>query len=257
MIVQPGSPWPTYIQNTVAISGAVWNSGTAGNTVQYVNGTTTLPTLTGTAAVLVQLNQTTTITGGAVTFEGTYDGLNWVIVPTDQIVSPTSFQPLTNPYTLVASTQQPFLIILQGYVAVRARLSTTISGSGTVTPFWSTLSAMPNPFITLASGTNVATGSIGATKTAIKASGGIVYGWYFYNSNSTVAYVQFFNLASGSVTLGTTAPTMSLGVPPLSGANLLEESGIGFNAAITIAITTTRAGSTGPTNTVDYNLFYL
>jgi hypothetical protein len=106
-------------------------------------------------------------------------------------------------------------------------------------------------------GLSVATGSIGATATSVKASAGQVFGWYIYNSNTSVAYVQFFNLATGSVTLGTTTPFFSLGIPAGSGANVLFGTGIAFGTAITIAITTTRAGSTGPTNTVDYNIFYL
>jgi len=235
----------------------VWNSGTALNTVQYTNGTATIGPLIGAAGVLLQLDQTSTISAGVVTIQGTYDGINWVTVPTPQVLNPNTLLPLTNPYTLVASTQQPFLILLQGYAAVRIILSTAITGSGTVTPYWSVVSIAPETTVPFASGTNVATGTIGATKTAIKTSGGVVYGWYIYNSNSTVAYVQFFNLASASVTLGTTAPTMSIGIPPLAGANILNEAGIGFNTAITIAITTTRGGSTAPTNTVDYNIFYI
>jgi hypothetical protein len=102
----------------------------------------------------------------------------------------------------------------------------------------------------------VATGSIGATKTAVKTSAGQVYGWYFYNSNTSVAYVQFFANTVAGVTLGTTAPTMSFGIPPVAGANVMAALGVQFATGITIAITTTRAGATGPTNTVDYNVFY-
>jgi hypothetical protein len=105
-------------------------------------------------------------------------------------------------------------------------------------------------------GFTAASGSIGATKTAIKTTAGQVYGWYFYNSNTTVSYVQFFNASVASVTLGTTAPFMSFGIPPVAGANVMAALGIEFGTAITIAITTTRAGATGPTNTVDYNVFY-
>lgn len=106
-------------------------------------------------------------------------------------------------------------------------------------------------------GLSQATGSIGATVTAVKASAGQVYGWYFYNANASVSYVQFFNTATGGVTLGTTTPVYSLGIPPSSGANVMLPIGIAHSTAITIAITTTRAGSTGPGSTVDYNVFYV
>ena len=105
-------------------------------------------------------------------------------------------------------------------------------------------------------GLSVATGSITATATAIKASAGQVYGWYFYNPNASVAYVQFFNTAAASVTLGTTSPVYSLGIPATSGANVMLETGIAHSTAIAIGVTTTRAGSTSPGSSVDYNIFY-
>jgi hypothetical protein len=105
-------------------------------------------------------------------------------------------------------------------------------------------------------GTSVATGSITATATSIKASAGQVYGYYFYNPNASVAYVQFFNTASGSVTLGTTAPVYSLGIPASSAANVQFACGVAHSTAITIAVTTTRAGSTSPGSSVDYNVWY-
>lgn len=105
-------------------------------------------------------------------------------------------------------------------------------------------------------GLTTASGSIGATKTAIKASAGQIYCWAFFNSNTAAAYVQVFNLASASITLGTTAPTFSLGLPGGGGSNICTDEGIAFSTAITIAVTTTRTGSTGPASTVDYNIFY-
>jgi hypothetical protein len=242
-------------------AGAAWTSGTAVNTAQYITGTTTIGEPMGKPAVVIQLNQTTTLTGGAVTFEGTYDGTNWVTIPVAQIIHPETFDQLTNPYTFVANTNQPFMILMQGYQNMRLRVSTVITGTGSVTPQWDARNILPlQSVIVTASttgGVNATSGSIGATKTAIKTSAGVVMGWYFYNSNSSVAYVQIFANTVAGVTLGTTAPTMSLGIPPGSAANMAFDVGINFATAITIAITTTRAGATGPTNTVDYNVFWL
>lgn len=103
---------------------------------------------------------------------------------------------------------------------------------------------------------SIYTGSIGATVTSVKASSGTIGGWYIYNANASVAYVQIFNVASGSVTLGTTAPTMSIGIPASGAANLELANGLKFGTAITIAVTTTRAGSTAPGSTVDINIWY-
>lgn len=113
----------------LAAVGTGWTSATSLNTTQSI-----MAAGYGAPAVLVQLNQTSTISGGAVTFQGTYDGTNWVSVPVAQLVNPNTLAPLTNPYTLVASTNQPFLILTQGYQQIRLLLSTVITGSATVTP---------------------------------------------------------------------------------------------------------------------------
>jgi hypothetical protein len=132
------------------------------------------------------------------------------------------------------------------------------SGTWTVQPG---NTANTTPWLTASSpttsgGLTVATGSITNTATSLKASAGQVYGWYFYNPNATVAYVQFFNTLVGSVTVGTTAPVYSLGIPATSGANVELSNGIAHSTAIVIAITTTRAGSTAPGSSVDYNIYY-
>jgi hypothetical protein len=105
----------------------------------------------------------------------------------------------------------------------------------------------------------VATGTIGATKTDIGTANtpGAVGGWYFFNPNATVVYVQFFNAQASAVTLGTTAPVYSLGLPAGAAANVSPATiGLAHSTAISIAITLTRSGSTTPASTVDYNIFY-
>lgn len=100
----------------------------------------------------------------------------------------------------------------------------------------------------------IITGSVGATATAIKASAGQLYGYHLFNTTAAVAYVQIFNVAAGSVTLGTTAPTMSIGIPASGGATVNFDKGIAFGTAMSYACTTTRAGLTGAT--CDVNFFY-
>jgi hypothetical protein len=132
------------------VVGAVWNSSTALNALQYQNGTTTIGQLNGAQVVIIQLDQTTTLTGGVVTFQGTFDKVNWVTVPAAQVLNPNTFVQIANPYTFVASTNQPFLIVTQGYIAIRMNLTTVITGTGSVTPYWSTSNISPQ---TLISGT--------------------------------------------------------------------------------------------------------
>lgn len=98
--------------------------------------------------------------------------------------------------------------------------------------------------------------SVGATATSVKSSGGVLYGWYIYNVNAAVAYVQIFNLATGGITLGSTAPTLSLGIPPGGAANVEFVNGLSFATAISYACTTTRTGASGPVSTLDVNFLY-
>jgi len=133
-------------------TGAAWTSATSINTLQFPTGTATVGAPLGALSVLVQLNQTSTFSAGAVTFQGTYDGTNWVSIPTAQIIHPQTFAQLTNPYTFVASTNQPFLIQLQGFQQIRMNLTSTITGTGSVTPFWTVFSNPPAQAVTTVSG---------------------------------------------------------------------------------------------------------
>lgn len=80
------------------------------------------------------------------------------------------------------------------------------------------------------------------TKVAMKASAGTIYGWHITNDTTAPIYVKFWNVASGSVTVGTTAATMVLEVPGSStehrGVTVSIPAGIKFDTAITIACTT-------------------
>jgi hypothetical protein len=145
-------------------TGAAWTSGTTVNTLQYPTGTITVGAPLGGEAVLVQLDQTTTITGGAVTFQGTYDGTNWVTIPIAQVLNPQTFAQLTNPYTFAASSNVPFLILLQGFQQIRLNLTTVITGSGSVTPYW-TILAVVSTVASASTNTNVNIAQVAGTTT--------------------------------------------------------------------------------------------
>lgn len=76
-------------------------------------------------------------------------------------------------------------------------------------------------------------GSTALTSTAqvIKASAGNLYGYYIYNPNATAQFVQFYNTAAASVTVGTTNPLFMLPIPAMSGANLMFTYPIAFSNA--------------------------
>lgn len=83
-------------------------------------------------------------------------------------------------------------------------------------------------------------------KAALKASAGTLYGLYAINSSGADAYVQLFDVASASVTLGTTVPDLELYVPTtgLAASLPLPPTGAAFATAITIGSTTTEGGAT-------------
>lgn len=124
--------------SNISTQGTAWNSGTSNNSTQA------LLVNTPATAALVQLDQTTTITGGAVTFQISYDGgANYVSVPVAQVLNASTGAQLTNPYTLVASTNQAFLILLAGASNFQLKLTSVITGTGAVTPFTTPLCTTP------------------------------------------------------------------------------------------------------------------
>ena len=94
------------------------------------------------------------------------------------------------------------------------------------------------------------------TAAAIKTSAGNLYGFDFVNTGSAAAYVQIFDAAAGSVTLGTTPPKLSKWVP--AGGSWEEkftgEGKISFGTAITIAATSTPTGAGAPQSPILANV---
>lgn len=87
---------------------------------------------------------------------------------------------------------------------------------------------------------------------AIKGSAGKLLGYYIYNPNSTAVFVQFYNTAAGSVTVGTTNPLFMLTIPALSAANLwMQPGGIAFGTAMSWAAVSTAGGNGAPTTALD------
>ncbi len=134
----------------------------------------------------------------------------------------------------------------------------------TALPAGSNIIGQVNPQPTTAGGCLVANMTSGDGSTvlsntaqAIKASAGQLYGWYIYNPNTSAVYIPIYNVAAGSVTVGTTNPQMVLCIPPTSAANILGAVGIEFtNAGFSAAATTTGGGNTAPAIGVEANFFY-
>ena len=126
-----------------------------------------------------------------------------------------------------------------------------------------TTSGTTNAVVTIAaatggySATRVA-GGLSTTVTAIQSSVQSKLGGYvLFNPNSTNAFCQIFNVAtSGAVTLGTTAPKISVGLPPFGGANIEFETGVDYSAGIQVAATTTESGSSALTTNITANFLF-
>lgn len=115
-------------------------------------GSANIFTNSGCQAVLIQLTQTTTITGGSIIFDLSYDGSNWNTVPANCVVDPssTTFAQISLPYTCQASTNKFFLILMNGAQALRIRAQSNVTGTGTVTPNYALLNYMPLQQVSLA-----------------------------------------------------------------------------------------------------------
>lgn len=90
------------------------------------------------------------------------------------------------------------------------------------------------------------------TLTQIKATAGQLYWLHVMNLSASVVYLQLFNKASASVTLGTTVADMIFPIPTqatTSGAGFVLSipNGIAMGVGISYAITTTKGGSTAAT----------
>jgi hypothetical protein len=99
---------------------------------------------------------------------------------------------------------------------------------------------------------------------AIKASSTLVYYIIIDNSlNVASSYFKAFNLASGSVTLGTTAPDLVIYVPASSIVTIpfftSAANGVTFGTALSYAVVTTggTAGNTGPSSAVTLTVSYV
>ena len=100
------------------------------------------------------------------------------------------------------------------------------------------------------------------TAQVCKTSGGRVHYLEVSNRNTVDAYLQLFDVAAASVTVGTTTPKQSFLVPggaasTLAGAmDRIFNPPMQFQIAITYACTTTPTGNTDPTTGLNVNIGY-
>lgn len=93
---------------------------------------------------------------------------------------------------------------------------------------------------------------------AIKSSAGTLYRIRGYNSNVAIVWIQLFDLAVGSVTLGTTVPKDPVPLLPNAGFDelLSADFGSAYLTAITAAACTSPTNGTAPTTGITCTFYY-
>lgn len=105
---------------------------------------------------------------------------------------------------------------------------------------------------------------IDETEEDVKTSAGCVYGMWVTNTATSTRFVKFYNATAASVTVGTTTPVITIGIPGNSSDDVSGNfgpggTGIYFDTAICVAATTGVADAdTGApsANDVIVNIFY-
>lgn len=158
------------------------------------------------------------------------------------------------------------VLTIQGVASMTAVQVADNSGSLTVdAPVGTPVFTTPTPSATGGWTPFNATAADGATACtnsaqAVKASQGTFGGYFINNPNTSDSWLHVYNTASGSVTVGTTNPTLSFRIPGAAAnsaaANMEITLGVQFGTAITIACTSTAGGNGAPTAALEANIFY-
>lgn len=98
--------------------------------------------------------------------------------------------------------------------------------------------------------------AVSSTKVAALTIPARIFYVHFYNPNASGVWLQFFDLASASVTVGTTTPTRELFLPATGGVDGPLSMPWGFDTAVTIAATTTSGGSSAPASAIHVQMEY-
>lgn len=224
-------------------------------------------TLNGQANTAFQLTGTWTAT---VTFEASNDNTNWTSIYAYRAGDNSISQTVTN-----STNNDIYRCTTAGFGYVRVHCSAYTSGTIAVTGIASANTSgvfvnfplppgtskigtvsLENTNSTMNASSSDGGTALTSTAQAIKASAGKIKGYFIYNPNATAQFVQFYNTAHGSVTVGTTNPLFMLTIPPASAANLWMESGVNFSTAMSWAATSTAGGNGAPTTALDAVCWY-
>jgi hypothetical protein len=237
--------------NTVNARLATINT-TLGTPMQASGGTVTVTQATGTNLhAVLDTTSTTAVT------QATASNLNMTDVSDVAQGSTTSGQvgPLvqcavttSNP-TYTNTQTSPLNCTTSGSLRV------VIGGSGTSSG--STMGTVYPGILTTGGWTPKLLNALTNTAVAVKAAAGQLGMLQCYNPNSSQVYIQIYNIAQGSVTVGTSTPLESIAIAPTStGGFAMSFPGHQFGTAITVAATTTATGGSAPSTAPDCNAVY-
>lgn len=236
---------------TQPVSGTFWQS-----TQPISAASLPLPSGAATSAKQPALGTAGTAASDVITIQG-IASMTAVKVDGSAVTQPVSgtfwqaTQPVSGTVTVQQSTASSLKVDLSGTAANATAIK--VDGSAVTQPVSGTVTANQGGAWTLQNTAGTSGGwsvnsqtGLTNTKVAVKSSAGNFGGYMVYNPNASAVYIQVFDVASGSVTLGTTAPTYVISLPASAAANVEFALGITHSTAITLAATTTATGSTAP-----------
>jgi hypothetical protein len=138
-----------------------------------------------------------------------------------------------------------------GQAAMSASVPVVLASNQTALPVTMAPSAASTALSTFV------TGSVPNTAMIVKTSSGRIHYLHVYNPNVTFGFLQFYDLASGSVHVGSTTPTMTFAVPPMSVLDTSFENPVPAANAITLASTSTFAGGAALVTPLALSLMYI
>jgi hypothetical protein len=244
------------------MSGAMPVTDNSGSLTVDNAGTFAVQIAANSSVNVAQMAGTTTDTNSGVKSAGTQR----VVLATDQpqltnalkVDGSAVTQPVSGTVTADAPVGTPaFVRLSDGSAAITALPVTDNSGSLTVdapvgTPVFST----PTPSAT-GGWSKIKYAAQTTTVQTPKGTAATFGGYYIYNPNASVAYLQVFDAATATtITLGTTVPDMIFAIPAASAANIEITCGVNMTNGVKLACTTTATGSTAPGTGLDMTIFY-
>lgn len=222
------------------ITATTLDAGTATiGSIDNISGTISLPTGAATAAKQPALGTAGTASADVISVQG-IAGMTALKVDGSAVT-----QPVSGTVTVTQSTATSLKTQAECYQGGSAVSS---SNPLNVTLIGATSGGLTPKRVSATTPLDISSG--GVTPVA-----GQVYGWYIYNPNTTVAYVQFFNSLASGATLGTNV-IFSIGIPGLSAANVFNTIGIPFSTSISVGAATAANGNSAVSTAVEINIFY-